>query len=181
MKLHDLPRWRILLAAGALAGLAASILLPYRLVSCLLLAGAALCWLAACILARVLRPEFGAAIKFTVAAAILFGVTGFVQDNATVLPLLLLGCAALYFIVALVCAGCHGITIHCPPADRLPGSPAISSTFEGCAVAFALCQMLSASVETLSFLAELCSMSALAIGFGLLLRFFLTSTQSPAG
>jgi len=165
-------KFRLLLLAGAVAGSAAGILLPYGTVSGILLAVCALLWTAACIYARDQCRELLSTVKFLIAFGVLGLLEGLLTDE-TLSRICGIGVGLFgYFSVSLLCAGYAAIAEQRPYESSASTVPAVVSRFESCAGLFALGRILPLGIESFTFFADLIAMAALLVGFTLLIRYW---------
>jgi len=166
------PKFRLLLLAGAAAGSAAGVLLPYGAVSGILLAVCAVWWIVACIYARDQRQELRSTIKFIAAFGVL-GLLGGLLTDETLSRICGIGIGLFgYFSVSLLCASYAAIAEQRPYESPASTVPAVVSHFEYCAGLFVLGRILPLGIGSFTFFADLIAMAALLIGFTLLIRYW---------
>lgn len=168
-----------LFLSGAIFGAVGCVLQPYPIPAALLFGGCALLWLLGCFFAREARGEFRSAVKFILAMGTLLVVCSLLGSRSPA-GILALGCGAtVYFSISLLSSGCQAVQENRAPDDRV-SPPQISTWFEYCAGIFALARAAGAVAPDYSFLAELCAMGSLLIGFCLLARFFASILHQQA-
>lgn len=169
MSRSDLGLPMQLMRAGCVCGMAASILLPWYTLSCVVFAASAVVLGAAGFLARGVSSEFGMAVRLAAATAVAFGVSIPLQTTGAHMLMTLAGAVLLYFCVTYTVTGLERAAGRGPKSDRRP--PRVVMLFEYCAGIYALAFLAADAFPAIEGLAHWVAMASFAVGFALLLQY----------
>lgn len=158
-----------LLRAGCACGMAASILLPWYTLSCVVFAASAAVFGVAGFLARGVGSEFGMAVKLAAATAVVFAASIPLQTTAVHMLMALAGAVLLYFCVTYMITGLERAAGRGPKSDWRP--PRVVMLFEYCAGIYALAFLAADAFPSIEALARWVAMASFAVGFVVLLQY----------